>query len=294
MSPGERESIVDVAQFLAATQKRDYLLSELRRHIKKEILRFHKDELSEDFLKSRPSLSKLIETVGRVRRQSNPNDSYSVLAGMPFPIYISANPGNLLEDALRETDDGFGGKKDPQVLLCPWNKYTLEAYKNSVFKRDPNYVPNVESPLVLHLFGQLEEERETPEGELVEGDSLVITEDDHFDFLLGINKWLMPRSVKLAIVNTSLLFLGFQMDDWNFRTLLRYILSIEGGEMRRRYIHVAVQVNPEESDFIKPSMAYEYLRTYFASEANIEIYWGSTEDFIKELQSQYQARVRND
>jgi hypothetical protein len=52
-----------------------------------------------------------------------------------------------------------------------------------------------------------------------------------------------------------------------------------------------VQVNPEESDFLKPSMAYEFLRTYFSSEANIEIYWGSTEDFIIELQKEYQART---
>lgn len=167
----------------------------------------------------------------------------------------------------------------------------MEAYKNSVFAQDPDYVPSESRPLVLHAFGQLEENQELEDVDFIEGDSLVITEDDHFDFLLGINKWMLPRSVKSALVNTSLLFLGFQMDEWNFRTLLRYILSIEGGELRKRHIHVSVQVNPEEGDFLKPNMAYEYLRTYFSSEANVEIYWGSTEDFIIELQEQYQARA---
>jgi hypothetical protein len=291
MAPYERESMVHVAQFLAATQKRYFVLSALRRHIKKELMRFHKDDLNKEFLKSNPTLNEMIRKVGSERRKNAPNELYSVLAGMPFPIYLSANPGTLLEDALRESDDQWGDKKDPQVLLCPWNKYTQEAYKESVFNKEPEYAPNESRPLVLHLFGQLEDDSDSSQAEIVEGDSLVITEDDHFDFLLGINKWLLPRSVKSALVNTSLLFLGFQMDEWNFRTLLRYILSIEGGELRKRHIHVAVQVNPEEGDFLKPSMAYEYLRTYFTSEANIEIYWGSTEDFIMELQEQYRARA---
>jgi hypothetical protein len=290
MAPYERESIVHVAQYLAATQKRYFVLSALRRHIKKEIMRFHKDDLDKEFLKSNPSLNQMVKKVGAGRRQRDTNELYSVLARMPFPIFLSANPGSLMEDALKEVDHQWGDKKDPQVLLCPWNKYTQESYKNSVFNKEPDYSPSESRPLVLHMFGQLVDDPDDSQGEIVEGDSMVITEDDHFDFLLGINKWLLPRSVKSALVNTSLLFLGFQMDEWDFRTLLRYILSIEGGELRKRHIHVAVQVNPEEADFLKPSMAYEYLRTYFTSEANIEIYWGSTEDFIMELQEQYRAR----
>jgi hypothetical protein len=210
---------------------------------------------------------------------------------MPFPIYLSANPGTLLENALRDASDQWGDQKDPQVLLCPWNTYTKKAYKSSVFTQEQDYTPSESRPLVLHMLGMLDDDKVLDEGEMVEGDSLVITEDDHFDFLLGINKWMLPRSVKSALVNTSLLFLGFQMDEWDFRTLLRYILSIEGSELRKRHIHVAVQVNPEEGDFLKPGMAYEYLRSYFTSEANIEVYWGSTADFILELQEQYRARA---
>lgn len=291
MAPYERESIVHVAQYLAATQKRSFVLSAFKRHIKKEIMLFHEDIFDREFLKGNPSLNEMVEKVGAARRQHDENELYSVLARMPFPIYLSANPGTLLESALMDASDQWGDRKDPQVLLCPWNAYTLKAYKRSIFIQEPDYTPSESRPLVLHLLGMLEDEQEFDEGEMVEGDSLVITEDDHFDFLLGINKWLLPRSVKSALVNTSLLFLGFQMDEWDFRTLLRYILSIEGGELRRRHIHVAVQVNPEEGDFLKPSMAYEYLRTYFTSEANIEVYWGSTADFIMELQEQYRARA---
>lgn len=289
MAPYERESIVHVAQYLAATQKRSFVLSALKRHIRKEIMLFHEDFFDKEFLKSNPSLNEMVEKVGAARQQRDENELYSVLAGMPFPIYLSANPGTLLENALRNASDQWGDPKDPQVLICPWNKYTQKAYKRSVFTQEPGYTPSESRPLVLHLLGMLEDDQEVDQGEMVEGDSLVITEDDHFDFLLGINKWPLPKSVNSALVNTSLLFLGFQMDEWDFRTILRYILSMEGSELRRRHIHVAVQVNPAESDFLRPGIAYEYLRTYFTSEANIEVYWGSTEDFLLELQEQYQA-----
>ena len=291
MAPYESESIVHVAQYLAATQKRSFVLSAFKRRIREEIKRFHEDVFDREFLKSNPSLNEMVEKVGTARRQGDENELYSVLARMPFPIYLSANPGTLLESALRDASDRWGDPKDPQVLLCPWNKYTQKAYKRSVFIQEPDYTPSESRPLVLHLLGMLEDDLEWDESEMVEGDSLVITEDDHFDFLLGINKWPLPKSVNSALVNTSLLFLGFQMDEWNFRTILRYILSIEGGELRKRHIHVAVQVNPEEGDFLKPGSAYEYLRTYFTSEANIEVYWGSTGDFIMELQDQYQTRA---
>ena len=53
----------------------------------------------------------------------------------------------------------------------------------SVFESEPGFVPTVERPLVYHVFGQLD----VPE-------SLVITEDDYDDFLVGIteNRALIP------------------------------------------------------------------------------------------------------
>jgi hypothetical protein len=195
---------------------------------------------------------------------------------MPFPIYLTVNPGNLLTTALQETDGPNSGKKDPQIVLCPWNDFTEAAFARSTFGKEKDFSPDPARPLIYHFFGRLDQE-----------DSLVLTEDDYFDFLLGINKKLIPKCLNSALANNSLLFLGFQMEDWNFRTLLRYVLSLAGGVLQRKHIHVAVQINPEESGFLKPAGAYSYLDTYFTYEANIEVFWGSTEDFIKELQEQY-------
>jgi SIR2-like domain len=127
--------------------------------------------------------------------------------------------------------------------------------------------------LVYHLFGRL-----------CELDSLVLTEDDYFDYLIGVtsNKDLIPGVVRRALADTALLFLGFRLEEWNFRVLFRSIMSQEGGGRRARYAHVAAQLDPEEGRILEPERARKYLESYF-HDSRISIYWGNVEDFAKEL-----------
>jgi hypothetical protein len=118
----------------------------------------------------------------------------------------------------------------------------------------------------------------------------VLTEDDYFDYLIGFTreKDLVPDEVRVALADTALLFLGFQLDDWNFRVLFRSILAQEGSESLREYAHIAAQVTPEEGRILEPARARQYLETYFQSEpAAVSIYWGSAEEFMAELHAQW-------
>jgi hypothetical protein len=99
---------------------------------------------------------------------------------------------------------------------------------------------------------------------------------------------LVPFVVRRALADTALLFLGFRMDDWNFRVLFRSIMSQEGRGRRRRYAHVAVQIDPEEGRILEPERARRYLESYF-QDADISIYWGSAEDFVRELQQRVEG-----
>ncbi|HZD55153.1 MAG TPA: SIR2 family protein, partial [Anaerolineales bacterium] len=200
-------------------------------------------------------------------RARDPLEPYKVIAELPLPIYITTNFNALLSSALKEAG------KDPQVVLCPWNEYVEQA--ESIYDREPEYFPSPERPLVYHLFGQFDEP-----------DSVVLTEDDYFDFLIGVtsNNKLVPPAVRRALTDTALLFLGFQMDDWNFRVLFRSIISRQGGGRRDRYAHIAAQIEPEEGRILEPERARRYLENYFSKGADISIYWGSTVDFMKELQ----------
>jgi len=220
------------------------------------------------------SLEQLIKVVGAQRWQGNPSEPHRVLAHLPLPIYITTNPDTLLEQALQAV-----GKK-PQTELCLWND-DLES-RPSIYDQEPNYRPDVQHPMVYHLFGLLRE----PE-------TLVLTEDDYFDFLIGVtrNKDLIPEVVRRALADTALLFLGFRMEDWNFRVLFRSIMSQEGRSRRKKYSHVAAQIDPEGGRILEPDRARRYLEGYF-EDADISIFWGSVQDFCSELVRQWEAKLK--
>ena len=119
----------------------------------------------------------------------------------------------------------------------------------------------------------------------------MLTEDNYFDFLIGMkkNNDFIPGVVKRAIADTGLVFLGFQLDDWNFRVMFRAIMDQEGGRGRRSmYAHVAAQIDPEEGRILEPRGARAYLESYF-TESAISIYWGSPDDFARDLLTRWDA-----
>jgi hypothetical protein len=266
MAPHEREDLPQVAQYLSVNQDAQFPRDELIEYLRQELLARYGGELPAE-LGSAP-LSDLFAALGALRRAANPADPYKVLAELPCPIYITTNLSNMLAEALRAAG------KDPQVELCRWNA-DIERLP-SIYDDEPDYQSTEQRPLVYHLFGISDEP-----------DSLVLTEDDYFDFLIYVstNKDLIPIAVRQALADTALLFLGFRIDDWNFRVLYRSIVSQEGGSRRRRYAHIAGQLLPEEGRFLEPERARRYLESYF-QDADISIFWGSVDDFTKELLAQ--------
>jgi hypothetical protein len=152
-------------------------------------------------------------------------DRHAVLAALPLPIFITTAVDTLLEHSLRRRG------KAP-VSGCARGRATSEAEGTGGELR-----PGRTRPLVYHLFGRLDAR-----------DAMVLTEDDHFDFLIGVtsNRDLIPVTVRRALADTALLFLGFHMEDWNFRVLFRSIMSQQGGGRRKRYAHIAAQIDPEQ------------------------------------------------
>jgi hypothetical protein len=265
LAPSNREHLPEVAQYLAVNQSPIFPREGLGKYLREQLWGRYGGRLAPELREAEPA--QVIAAVGELRRREDGSDPHAVLAGLPFPIFITTNPDNLLTGALRAAG------KDPQVELCRWN---ADMYTQSVYDREPDYRPTAQRPLVYCLFGQFEDL-----------DSMVLTEDDYFDYLIGVtgNKDLIPGVVRRALADTALLFLGFQLDDWNFRVLYRSIMSQEGRSRRKKYSHIAAQIDPEEGRILEPERARRYLESYF-EDADISIYWGSAEDFVGELKGQ--------
>jgi hypothetical protein len=263
MDPTSRDSLPQVAQYVAVDQDVSTMQRALVEHLAAEVRRRFGGILSAD--QSRAPLDELISAVGQQLGTDPVTQPLRVLAKFPLPIFITTIFGNFLADALKEAG------KDPVVEMCRWNDY-LEQ-QPSIFDSEPDYRPTPERPLVYHLFGRLSDP-----------DSLVLTEDDYFDYLIGVTSRndLIPGVVRRALADSALLFLGFDLDDWDFRVLFRSIMSREGSNRRSKYAHVAAQIDPEGGRISEPDGARRYLESYFG-DADISIFWGNVADFGREL-----------
>ena len=308
MAPHFRDDLPQVAQYLQVWQKNiEFPRDELRRYLCNELISQYGDQLDHDYRAARPEdvpLGRLLSDSWRVRHADGAVDPFSVLAELPIPLYVTTQPWNLLADAL------VAAGREPQVEACRWKELQDDdpwgpevdldvpdwafrqdttpedrtaarsaGWPTSVFDRRTGYRPDPRRPLVYHLFGHAARPR-----------SLVLTEDDYFDFLIGAtrDKDLIPPKVRRSFADSSLMFLGFRLDEWDFRVLYRSILSQEGN-LRARHTNVAVQIDPEEGRITDPDRAREYLERYFQT-SEITIYWGSTESFVKELHDQWVGR----
>jgi len=270
LAPHDRLDLAHVAQYLAISLNYRFPRESLREHLRAELLdRF---ELSDELRDA--SLDELVKAAGERRRAIDPTDPHAALAAMPFPIYVTADPADLLPSALV-----LQGKQ-PQVELCRWSE-DIE-WPRSVYEVVPDYRPDVQHPLVYHLFGNLGYP-----------DTVALTLDDYEDFLIGVtsNRDLIPPVVRRALSDTALLFLGFRLDQGDFRVLFRSMMRQEGRSRRRRYSHVAVQIDPEEGATLEPERARRYMQEYFGG-ADISIYWGSVESFVRELRQGWEQQSR--
>ncbi len=273
MAPHFRESLPQVAQYLSIHQDPPFLRSELERHLRRTLLERYREDLPADLLQERTSLEDLIAGAWQARHRREAVEPYSVLAQLPAPVYVTTQPSRLLARALSEAG------REPEVQVCRWSGDG--DWWDAAADRDPSYRPTPERPLVYHLLGTLDQP-----------DSLVLTEDDYFDFLIGVtqNQDLVPSMVRRRLADSALMFVGFRIDEWDFRVLYRSLMSSEGGNRRKGYTHVAVQIDPEEDATIDAARARSYLEDYFR-DARVSVYWGTTDHFVRELQAQWEART---
>lgn len=266
LAPQDRDVLPRVAQYIITRQSSAYLAVAYREGIRDEIMRRFEHVLPDELRQAdswyTTDLARALDFVAGKVWTDNPDHPYRLLAQLRLPLYITASTLDLMSRALVETG------VEPVVRICPWNKWIP---KEKVIYED---TPTPEKPLVYHLFGH----HSVP-------NSFVAAEDRYFDYLIGVtlNRDLIPSVVRAALNSTSLLFLGLQMDDWEFRVFFRFLVAQAGRELLKFYTHAAAQIEPEEERIVDVRRARKYLEEYFESE-NISIYWGRSEEFLKALQ----------
>lgn len=271
LAPYERESLSQVTQYLAVTQYADYPAEQLETWLRQALQRRHAADLPAELrFPAEAALADLWAAARTLPDSRNPIAPYRELAALPFPIYLTTMPDDLLLDELRAAG------KDPQPWLCPWNEAIVETY----YAEATPCRPTPEKPLVFYLFGRLDDPT-----------TLAVTEDHYFDYLMGVtrNNDLIPEVVRAALAQHLLLFLGFQLDAWDTRAVFRSFFAREG--RKAGLPHIAAQVDPDEERLLEPAQARKYLEDFCTcKEAQFRVYWGHAGEFVQELSRRWNGK----
>lgn len=185
-----------------------------------------------DAARPKEKIDELHRKIGRpnFNAAANREDAHRILAGLPFPIYITTNQDAFMFEALASRG------RQPERDLCRWSE-RIPKNPPSVFdrRRNPPYTPHRGTPLVFHLYGHTDSLQ-----------SLVVSDDDYMEFLINVSKYknLIPPRIERAMSGASLLLLGYRLDDWDFRILFHILIGFKSLGMT----HVAVQLAPAENE----------------------------------------------
>jgi hypothetical protein len=274
----EWDDLPRVTEYMLVKESRYNVIQAYQKQLLADLIEQHRQWLPPKEIPPQtpqPRLGRLLALVGD-RLRENPADPYRILAELPGSVYVTTNFDPLLERALK------ANRREPQQVLTRWRHQ--KAPRSAA--EQPISEPTAMAPLVYHVFGAFGPHVFGAFGANSE-DGLVLTEDDHFDYLIDTAAGrLIPPQVESALVDNSLLFLGFRLTDWHFRVLFRLMMNLPGRERLKQYCHVAVQLDPDMQTMADVEGAKQYLAKYFGKEANIDIYWGSAEEFLKRLRDE--------
>lgn len=287
-----RDGLQQVTQFVACTYNRNFALAQLRRYLLLSLRERYAEVLADyqDETGAPDELDALVREIGaRLRAQIQARRkagvagvtdlAYTQIARLPVTTYVTTNRDNLLFDSL------VAEGRRPEIVICRWKPLAtgpdtseLYAWPASVFDRQPDFKPSIERPLIYHVFGNLSHPH-----------TMVLTEDDYFDFLVGFSRnqssprTSMPAHVRMVLATHGLMFLGFQFDDWEFRALFRGVLPREGIEAGADRLNVAVQLDPDDRFVPSADAARAYMQTYFSQHRMIHVYFARFDEFLHKL-----------
>jgi len=143
-------------------------------------------------------------------RERTPSPLLAILSALPFDLYITTNYDRLLERALSDrqpyvvvqTDQGVEGRAD----LDEWSAAPLETRR----------------PLIYKIHGTFLDEKDE-----VDRSPLIVTEDDYISLLtiLRSPEHGVPPLVTSRLARNTLLFLGYSLEDWDFRAIYKVLVD---------------------------------------------------------------------
>lgn len=274
----DRTNLRQVTQYLEVElYYRNEMIDSIQKEYAAHIGEIYKKKLNKSPQEiARMSLDDLIKEIARHHMQNDPKNPHRLLAEIPFQLYLTSNLASVMSLALEE----MAHRKPIEQAYTPKVNFSYDHKPLAPLKLSR------ETPVVYHLFGRLSDDP----------DNITLTENDYFEFLINFTKERnipanfrrVPEAIYGQLTGSTLLFLGFNVREWDFQLIYRIWKALEGSEYISRRPNVAVQIDPDEDFAIDPKRARKYLERWFGvatggRKTEVNIYWGTTKDFIADL-----------
>lgn len=220
----------------------------------------------------RASFADIVNELDFPRFPEDKEDPLRVLARLPIKIFLTTSYYDFIEQAL------VAENKKPRSRLCLWNM-DAEAVEQE-HRSNPDYEPDVKNPVVYHLFGM----ERYPQ-------SMVLSEDDYLRFLWRLaqppaddgDELIIPSYLEAELKSSSLLLLGYRLQDWDLRVLFHGLLNVDRVAAARERTSVAIQIDPDDQPLVKNRKGAEYYLDSYFREAKFHMRIQPVDEFIAEL-----------
>lgn len=268
-----RNDLPRVAQFVEIMEDRGYPHGRLLSLMKEDLLT--QQDVKERARMRKMSLTDVIREIAPRIFDQDEDSTYRILAELPFSAYLTSNFDGYLTAALEWVR--CSAKKDcVQRQRCLWrsNFDKEKDYKSYAFLKGAE-----DKPLVFHLYG-----------DDTNSAALVLTEDDHLNWLRAVSKdqWRIPRVMRASLTESLLLFLGFNVRDLDFRVLFKGLLDDLNEQLLPRI--AVLQIQPDEGSAYEAEAILNFLSKDCSNNLKIQLYPGSARSFLIELRNRLRRR----
>lgn len=227
--------------------------------------------LEYEFRNDRPCLNEDLKVI-IPDTDREPSPLLRALSRLPFKLFITTNYDRLMEKALKEKGILFETLVQPTKGFDSGNNLlkNLEGYKEHlIYKIHGSFSDNGNS----HCSDEMNIEKIDP----------IITEDDYIEFLAvekDRNRISIPPFIIKKITPSTLLFLGYSLEDWDFRTIYKGIVErLNKNDQRKSF---AIQKNADK-------FWVEFWERKGVVIYDVDIYW-----FGEELEKRYREKYPTD
>lgn len=193
-----------------------------------------------------------------------PSELLTTLARLPVALIVTTNYDRLMEKALGGVAREYLTIVQPAGGFDPLDRAEIDAQVAQAL---------ADRTLILYkLHGSFHRD-----GDQARRERIILTEEDYIEFLTVVSNEQIgiPHPIRALMTTGTLLFLGYSLEDWDFRTLFKG--TIERLERYDVFKSFAIQKDPPE------------FWAEFWEQKKVVIYDTDLTDFAGELRARYAA-----